>query len=85
MVESFIDSRELHCKRNAKDDMKRMLLNGEYLTKSDVRRKDKELQRKKNTEKRSTTKKKRITKEPRKERQEVSLFLSEFKSQILYF
>ena len=58
--------------------MKRMLLNGEYLTKSDVRRKDKELQRKKNTEKRSTTKKKRITKEPRKERHEVSLFLSEF-------
>ena len=47
MVESFIDSRELHCKRNAKDDMKRMMLNGEYLTKSDVRRKDKELQRKK--------------------------------------
>ena len=47
VVESFIDSRELHCKRNAKDDMKRMLLNGEYLTKSDVRRKDKELQRKK--------------------------------------
>ena len=78
MVESFIDSRELHCNRNAKDDMKRMLLNGEYLTKSDVRRKDEELQRKKNTEKRSTTKKKRITKEPRKERKEVSLFLSEF-------
>ena len=50
VVESFIDSRELHCKRNAKDDMKRMLLNGEYLTKSGVRRKDKELQRKKNTE-----------------------------------
>ena len=47
VVESFIDSRELHCKRNAKDDMKRMLSNGEYLTKSDVRRKDKELQRKK--------------------------------------
>ena len=58
--------------------MKRMLSNGEYLTKSDVRRKDKELQRKINTEKRSTTKKKRITKEPRKERREVSLFLSEF-------
>ena len=45
VVESFIDSRELHCKRNAKDDMKRMMLNGEYLTKSDVRRKEKELQR----------------------------------------
>ena len=49
--------------------MKR-LLNGEYLTKSDVRRKDKELSEK--TEKRSTTKKKQTKWEPRKERQEVS-------------
>ena len=38
-------------KRNGKDEMKRLMLNGEYLTKSDVRRKDKELQ-KKNTLKR---------------------------------
>ena len=59
-------------KRNGKDEMKRLMLNGEYLTKSDVRRKDKELQKKKYTEKRSATKKKRITKEPRKEGQEVS-------------
>ena len=48
---------------------------------SNKERCEKERQRapeKKNTEKRLTTKKKQITKEPRKERQEVSLFLSEF-------
>ena len=38
--------------------MKRLMLNGEYLTKSDVRRKDKELSEK--TEKRSTTKKSKL-------------------------
>ena len=33
-------------KRNGKDETKRLMLNGEYLTKSNVRRKDKELQKK---------------------------------------
>ena len=51
--------------------MKILMLNGKYLTKIDVRRKDKEILKKK-TEKRSTTKKKRITEKPTKESQEVS-------------
>ena len=50
--------------------MKRLKLNGEHLMKSDVRRKDKELQKKK--ERLATTKKKRTTKELKEESPEVS-------------
>ena len=70
---SLITPQEERQRRHEKNDVKRRISNKE--------RREKERQRapeKKNTEKRSTTKKKRITKEPRKERQEVSLFLSEF-------
>ena len=54
-------------KRNGKDDMKRLMLNGEYLTKSDVRRKDKELQ-KKNSLKRGQQQRKRELQRSRERR-----------------
>ena len=70
---SRITLQEERQRRHEKNVVKRRISNKE--------RREKERQRapeKKNIEKRSTTKKKRIAKEPRKERQEVSLFLSEF-------